>query len=326
MAKSPLQIISFLSCNSIRSRSDWDMITSYCRSLFSHTELRLPSTYSLSPDEGLTASQFLEWIADGFAPGDIVLADNIPAIIGISHFKASQTLANIQNDKLVVSTAEVPKNRLKIAPDAIRDHFLLLLLHNSLQFSFETHTLTQKYIPSPDERVFFYNAYDSGLGVIRSLDPQTGSVTLSCWFRYSDRSCGFSHDSSSVCSLSSHSFCSLDRDSGYMPLNRISCQRRLNSELAKYGKTWNQSRHRIDPLLLPLPKGKKYWYISDRLQILQDTENGYQSSRDRMNAGNYFHTRKDAETVLSMFNGSIRSFMRSPDTLPLPKSKTSKNN
>ena len=95
--------------------------------------------------------------------------------------------------------------------------------------------------------------------------------------------------------------------------NGIYLQRKLNNILSKYGKTWNEKLHRIEPLEPMSEKGKPYWYINDKLELVQDEENGKMSSRFRYRCANYFKTHAEGLEYLGRVAELLRDRLAIPD-------------
>lgn len=82
--------------------------------------------------------------------------------------------------------------------------------------------------------------------------------------------------------------------------------RRLNRELERFGKVWNDKLHRIEPLEPKVAKGEKYWYISDKMTVVTDREKGTPTSHFRYIAGNYFKSQDEALEYLGRFQELLR--------------------
>lgn len=303
MSKSPLQIQSFLAHNSYRSAADWEMISAFCKD---KAEFSVNAT--ISPEEGVAASDFIEWYERGFGSGDVVVCDGIPHILGICHFKAVYGVARVSDDKIIAEDVEMPVEGLKMAEEGIaldvRDRMFL----QGLQFSWKDLHLIEKYTPSVNERVIFHGKGVKGLGVVRDIDIKSGEVELYCYFIYETRQCGFNMHEKDIVNLQDFWFEPMDNgDKRQSKMNGISCQRRLNRELGRFGKVWNERLHRIEPVAIQAEVGRTYWYISDKMKLVQETENGLQTPRMRANAGNYFLDRADGLEVLAMFQEILRN-------------------
>ena len=309
MSKTPLQIQSFLSCNAYRSKSDWEMIAAFCKD---KAEFHIHA--EIDPVNGLTASNFIDWYEHGFGAGDIVQKGDETLMLGISHFKAVQSVAKLSDGKILIQDIEIATEGLKIAPDDIQLDFRDAMFLQKLHFSWKDMKLIQKYSPKVNERVIFHGDGIKGLGVVRDVNVQTGAVELYCYFIYETKQCGFSMHERNIVNLQDFWFEPMDNgEERQSKMNGISCQRRLNRELSRYGKTWNERLHRIEPLVMQVPIGKTYWYISDKMVLLQDVEKGLLLSRTRANAGNYFWKRADGEEMLARWHEDLRNRLAKPE-------------
>ena len=95
--------------------------------------------------------------------------------------------------------------------------------------------------------------------------------------------------------------------------NSTSCFRRLGRELEKVGKVWKDKTLRIEPLNVMVPIGEKYYYISDKMDVKQETEKGTPTSRFRYLAGNYFTTHEAAMLMEGKFNELLRGYLASDE-------------
>lgn len=312
MAKTDLQIQSFLRVNSYHSETDWDMISAYCRD-----KAEFSITPEIDPDEGMTASDFIHWYENGFGAGDIAKVDADVVVIGKSDFKASLVVGILSDDKIIISHSKAPSDRLKCASeDEIREcrH---VMLRDRIQFSWKSYSLIEKYIPSINERVIFHGDGIKGLGVVREVDMLTGEVELYCYYIYTTRQCGYTMHEKGICNLHDYIFEPMDNgDKRQSKMNGISCQRRLNSELGKYGKVWNQVRHRVEPVDMRLPKGRRYWYINDRMCLAHDIENGQALAKKRALAGNYFISLEKGLEIEGKIAEVLREYLASPESNP----------
>lgn len=286
------------------------MIASYCRD---KGKKNIRYNAVIDPSEGITASDFLDWAENGFGAGEIVLMDDEPAIIGMTHFKAPTIVAKLSDDKILIQASKIPRNRLKRANLDIVDGFMSKLFANGLQFNWKMLKLTQRYIPSHNEKIIFHGKNIKGLGIVRSINSITGVVSLYCYYTYETRQCGYSMNETGIVNLKDFIFePMMNDDFRITELDGRSCYHRLQTELGKLGKVWNDRLLRIEPKNLQVPIGEKYWYISDKMSLVQDVEKGRQTSRDRANAGNYFWTRKEAEEILLAWIDELRGRLAQP--------------
>jgi hypothetical protein len=94
--------------------------------------------------------------------------------------------------------------------------------------------------------------------------------------------------------------------------NSTSCFRRLGKELEREGKVWKDKLLRIESLKVKVERGGKYYYISDKLKIVPETEKGTPTSQFRYLAGNYFTSHIAAAKMLDKINNMLREYLASP--------------
>lgn len=310
MAKTNLQIQSFLSVNSYRSETDWEMIAAFCRDKAEFSILA-----EIDPENGITASEFIDWYEHGFGTGDVTEYDGRLVILGKTLRNASKIVAMLSDDKILISDLEIASEGLKMASEGDVRKFHDAMLREKLQFNWSDLRLIEKYIPKSNERVIWFGKGQKGLGVVRSVDLKTGEVELFCWFNYNTKQTGFSMHEKDVVNLRDFVFEPMELgENKFSKMNALSCQRRLNRELEHHGKTWNQPRHRVEPVNMQVEKGKRYWYISDKLALVSDIEKGLQTSRNRALAGNYFKTNVQGLEVLGRIMEVICDYLASPES------------
>lgn len=309
MSKTSLQLQSFLATNSYRSEGDWQMIAAFCKDKAAfniHAEI--------DPESGLSASDFIDWYEHGFGPGDIVQKGNEIIMLGICHFKAAQGIATLQDDKVLIQDTGIAIEGLKIASEDVVLDFRDAMFIQGLQFSWKDMKLIEKYIPKVNERIIFHGNGVKGLGVVRSVEFKSGDVELYCYFIYETGQCGFSMHEKGIVNLQDYWFEPMDNgDKRQSKMNGLSCQRRLNRELGRYGKIWNERQHRIEPVVMQVPVGKSYWYINDKMMLVQDVEKGLQLSRTRANTGNYFWNRSEGIEMLAKWHEDLRERLAKPN-------------
>ena len=64
---------------------------------------------------------------------------------------------------------------------------------------------------------------------------------------------------------------------------------------------------------MKLDKGKKYFYITDKLTVVEETDKGTPTGQMRYLCGNYFHTQMAADIMLGKIHELIRDYLASSD-------------
>lgn len=179
------------------------------------------------------------------------------------------------------------EERLKLISDLGRE---------DREIDYKTFTARPKFIPGVNDRVRFIQGDHIGLGIARSVEEESGRVELYCYYWNDTKEMGYGMHEENVCDFYSYNFA----------LQTVVETRRMNRELNKAGKTWNDKLHRIEPTLGQVEKNQRYWYINDKLKIVQDRERGTPTSHFRFIAGNYFTDFDEALEYLASFNEILR--------------------
>jgi len=76
-----------------------------------------------------------------------------------------------------------------------------------------------------------------------------------------------------------------------------SARSRFVNALHREGIVWNGRLKRLEPLEIRINRGGNYYYLNDVLEICECRDSSRPSDRKRLECGNYFKERKDAELV-----------------------------
>lgn len=276
------------------------MVSLFCQNNCGLTPKDFP-TFTTSGS--INSQTFIEWYRSGFGVGDIVFEKKT----GSYYVVSSSSIANIQSCAILSNLCKTGKkwkpNDVKLDATTLSNvseienkAMTISLAEQGYEFDYEKKTLRKKYIPEINERVEFSRDNYIGLGVVRSINPVENSIEFFCYFIYSDKKIGYSMHESGVCDVMSFQF---------NPMTVVAA-RRLNRELEKYGKVWNDKLHRIEPIDPKVAKGEKYWYISDKMAVVTDREKGTPTSHFRYIAGNYFKSYDEALEYLGKFHELLR--------------------
>lgn len=297
--KTKKQILAFLQTNSFQTAADLDLVSLYCQQHCNITPKDIPEyTEPGNVHLAVTSQTFIEWLNNGFGCGDIV-TDAAGQLYMISSSSPNNItyIATKMSDTWKPNDAKI----LNFTPTHISESDFLkevtYMGRKGLEYDYDTSSLRKKYIPDPNDRVEFFQGDKRGLGVVRDVDIESGEIEFYCFFMYLDKALGYSMHEKNVCDLYSFQF---------NPMT-IVAQRRMNREFNKHGKVWNDKLHRIEPVEPKVAKGEKYWYISDKLKIVQDKEKDTPTSHFRYIAGNYFTDFDEALEYLGMFAELLRN-------------------
>lgn len=298
--KTKRQVIDFFKSNHFATAEDCEMVSLFCQNNCGLTPKYFP-TFTTSGS--INSQTFIEWYRSGFGVGDIVFEKKT----GSYYVVSSSSIANIQSCAILSNLCKTGKkwkpNDVKLDATTLSSvseienkAMTISLAEHGYEFDYDKKTLRKKYIPEINERVEFSRGNYIGLGVVRSINPVENSIEFFCYFIYSDKKIGYSMHESGVCDVMSFQF---------NPMTVVAA-RRLNRELEKYGKVWNDKLHRIEPIDPKVAKGEKYWYISDKMTVVTDREKGTPTSHFRYIAGNYFKSYDEALEYLGKFHELLR--------------------
>lgn len=298
--KTKRQVIDFFKSNHFATAEDCEMVSLFCQNNCGLT----PKDFPTFTEPGAINSQtFIEWYRNGFGIGDIVLDEATGSyhVVGnssISNIHSCAILSNLEKTgkEWKPESTELSADALKSVDEIANKAMTIMLAEQGYEFDYEKKTLRKKYIPEINERVEFCHGNYIGLGVVRSINPVENSIEFFCYFIYGDKKIGYSMHESGICDVMSFQF---------NPMTVVAA-RRLNRELERYGKVWNDKLHRIEPLDPKVAKGEKYWYISDKMKVVGDREKGTPTSHFRYIAGNYFKSYDEALEYLGCFQEILR--------------------
>lgn len=298
--KTKKQIIDFFKSNHFATAEDCEMVSLFCQNNCGLT----PKDFPIFTEPGAINSQtFIDWYRNGFGIGDIVLDDKTESYhvvnsSSISPVSSCAILSNLEKTgkKWKPESVDLDPTTLSSVSEIDNKALTISLAEQGWEFDYEKKTLRKKYLPEINERVEFSRGDYVGLGVVRSINPSENSIEFFCYFIYSNKRIGYSMHETGVCDVMSFQF---------NPMTVVAA-RRLNRELEKFGKVWNDKLHRIEPIKLEVDKGEKYWYISDKMTVKGDREKGTPTSHFRYIAGNYFQSYDEALEYLGKFNEILR--------------------
>lgn len=298
--KTKRQVIDFFKSNHFATAEDCEMVSLFCQNNCGLTPKDFPT---VTTPGSINSQTFIEWYRSGFGIGDIVFEEETGSYYVVSNSSTTciQSCAILSNlcktgKKWKPKNDELDATTLLNVSEIENKAMTISLAEQGYEFDYEKKTLRKKYIPEINERVEFSRGNYIGLGVVRSINPVENSIEFFCYFIYSDKKIGYSMHESGVCDVMSFQF---------NPMTVVAA-RRLNRELEKFGKVWNDKLHRIEPTEPKVAKGEKYWYISDKMTVVTDREKGTPTSHFRYIAGNYFKSYDEALEYLGRFQELLR--------------------
>lgn len=314
--KSQFQTLSFLSQYAPKTQLDAEMIFGFLGERFKNAKKTM-SFCQHETENILDAASLLMWFSNGFGATEIALYNSTIVILGICTIDTATIIGELSEGTVNTCNKSVKSSELSKATEEDSEAFYKALYTSNLQFDQASLTLVKKYIPNPNEKVIFYNNDFSqcGIGVIRSIDENTGDIEMYCYYLYPPaNTVGYSMHEKGIANLVTHIFePMLEDDKRSSKMNGVSCLRRLNSELGKKGKVWKDKIKRIEPVSYELEEGKDYWFINDEFKIEQKKEKGTPTSHFRYLAGNYFVTKESAEMMREKIVELVNSNLASSD-------------
>ena len=295
MSKTSYQITRFLEQYSFKDEINWKGISSFCK-LELNVILEIDPVYS--PD-GIDFASFSSWFNKGFGSGDIARLGDSLVMLGACNFTTAKVEAVLEGDKILCNRFETSVADLEEPSNEEISKFRRILAKNELQFDEKYQLVIERYIPATNERISFKKDDGTyGIGVVRSVSKEQDSFVLYCYFIYQTGMIGYSMYED-MGSLSEYVFQSMTRSE----------RNRLQNELKKRGKTWNDKLHRVEPVKGKADVGGAYWYINDKLKMVKDIEQGKPTSHFRFIAGNYFLNPEDCLVNLGQINELLRNFL-----------------
>ena len=131
------------------------------------------------------------------------------------------------------------------------------------------------------------------LGAFKEID-RYGRVVLYCLL---------CPDGSLQCTL--HEVVGQAGDFQILPIG-TSARSRFADALHKKGLAWNGRLKELERLEMRVKRGGRYYYLDDTLEIRECRDNGRPSDRKRLECGNYFRERRDAELVCDCVRSVVR--------------------
>lgn len=294
--KTKKQVQAYLQSHYFATASDLSLVIAFCQK----ERILTPKDFPTFTNPGHeTAQSFIEWFEHGFGHGDIALLNDAGTFVLVSgnDLHSVETCASRTNDsQWDIVNGSYSSSSLSHIDGSMAGNMIADLARKGWEFDEEVMAVRKKYIPSPNERVEFSSGDHIGIGVVRSVDVPSGEIELYCYFWYDTKEIGHSMKETGVCDL--YSF-------HYRPQSVIAT-RRMNRELNKLGKLWNDKLHRVEPIECKAENGGKYFYINDKMKVIQEREKGTPTSHFRYISGNYFLSYEEASEYQNKFNELLR--------------------
>lgn len=292
MSKNYQQVRNFLVGRAFKSQITYEMIAAFCSQ---HLNLTLNTPRTFDKTDGIDTETFLEWYANGFAQGDIIKWGDKLAVLGNSSPSAACICCYLESDGTIVKDVSI-KISISDIKHTTEDERLTMsrqLLKEGLEIDLQYLTISKKRMPRSGEQVKFSDGITTGYGVLRNIEKD-GTVVMYCYFTTAGK-----------LDYSMHGKLGRVEFLQFEPMT-IGYRRRLEKELNKHGKSWNEKRCRIEPTNYKLKLGKFYWYVTDLLRVVRAVDNGKATANLRYLSGNYFHSLKEAVECQTAWSETLR--------------------
>lgn len=302
LMKTKKQVQAYLQAHNFATASDLELVIAFCQQKRILTPKEFPTFTTPGPDKAQT---FIEWFEHGFGCGDIAIEDDACCYVLISNNDLNKIeICAYRNESGTWKKKKdsYPASALSTVSHETATNMIIELGRQGWEFDYENLSILKKHIPAINERIEFTKGDHIGLGVVRSVDVKSGEMELYCYFWYDTKEIGHNMHEKNVCDLYSFQHCE----------QTVVATRRMNRELNKLGKVWNDKLHRIEPVVSKAAKGERYWYINDKMKLVQDKEKDTPTSHFRYIGGNYFLDYDEALEYLNKLNEILRDRLAKP--------------
>lgn len=300
--KTKKQIECFLRGKKYKSPMDFEGISSYCKVKFG-IKLHRPSSYT--SEDALDFTTFGNWIVNGFGGGDVVEWGENIGLVQDGGVKEVKICLKIDRNGVNFNPFMLDVQLIHLAGENALNRISEALEENNMDFGISSFCISERTPPESGDIISFTNKKtgDKGAGIVRQFYKDSGKIVMYCYYTKEQ---GVKYSMEETLGVIS--------DFSYRIVAPVDYPRKaLDVELAKVGKTWNHNQKRIEPIKMRVPKGSPYWYISDKMMVVRDTEKETITSNKRYSVGNYFRREEDAIRILAAENELRRKFLAEPE-------------
>lgn len=305
MMKTKRQVEQFLSKRKYKSQIDFDGISLYCKDKY-NLKLHVPSYYLPDDTKAISYGQFANWIENGFGAGDVVKWDNCIGLVKQPDIDKVEICLQINSEGATFNSFWVDDKLLTPADKNASEAISRVLLENHKEFGNPFFDITEKHVPKSGELVKFRNIKtgEIGFGVCRHVDPN-GEIEMFCYV--------LKRKGGNVVKYNMHEYLGNVDSYSFSSFTPTDYERKaLETELNKFGKTWNHHMRRIEPLDMRAKLGETYWYIDDKLSVRNSKEKGTATSNKRYLSSNYFKDPGKAIEIEKQIHELIRDQLARP--------------
>lgn len=265
---------------------DWQKVLDYCRERFGGGRIHK----AMHPVSESTYSQFLDWIDNGYAVGDVVRYGHTLGIVGAYTPDYACLAVYLSFDKeLIEQKLEVyPYKLIKPTVSDINEIDNMLRI-KGLSFSVSLACLMKTYQPENGDIVRISTDFSQTTGIFRVND----GTSLYFYVYVSEGE--------------------IVKDY-VIPVGSVTISKptktdveRLQVALAKNKLEWS-ARHKTLRVVenSRVAKGGKYWYFSERFSVCADIDMYTKKHNERHDVGNYFCSYNDAV----LFMQKVKNFRK----------------
>lgn len=271
--KTQAQILRYVSQCQFHDE-DWLEVLVYCRKKFGGGKAHR----ALKPLSGSTYQQFLDWIDNGIAVGDIVRYGHTVGIVGGYSPDAAYLSAFLSSDGGLVQTKlEVAPYKLFKAQSSEIQSFNQALIDNQLAFSVSTSSFYEAFYPDNGDFVRITLGKRTLLGIYKGSEDENHLFYLIT-------------DSKKI-----NTDQQLPKADCILQLPSKSDNLSLLNALSNNGLEWspqNKSLHKVsDGRAVKL---SRYYYVTDTMDIASEKDMHTKVHDRRFKCGNYFRNFQEA--------------------------------
>lgn len=266
--KSLEQVIRYTRQCRFSDDGQWRMVLEFCKA---HGIVGGNIHRALKPIAQSTYEQFVDWYGNGYGTGDIVAYGRTVGVIGDVLPGRATLMAYLDyNGKPIAQELAIDENKIRSCSEKQILDFKLALLEAKMYIDVLHATTAELYSPEKFSYVYFQEGKKKSYVGIYSHREGLVYHFLAVWDKEKIVE-DFSVQSEKI----------------IMRGATVRESTSFHQALSRVGKSFDVSNNRI--INRPQPgTNNKYWYLTDRLTIALDRDNGEKRHKDRFEAGNYF--------------------------------------
>lgn len=293
--KTKEQILRFISQNEFKDKDDWGKVLAWCRDRYGGGKAHK----ALLPIGQSTYEEFLRWLDDGIAVGDVVKSGDLLGIVGGYSLQKAYLSVIVSDDSLIQKKVWIKPNNIVIASEKEQSIVADLMREQKESFYVPTSRMVRVYVPENGDYVEIVQEKKIVLGI----------------FKERDKTCYLFHGIVERGKFVKEFKLPIDgyelKQASKTEINAI------NAALDVSGLRWlSESKRVVEAAAQRVKSGGYYWYMTERFMPESDKDMYNKRSDDRFECGNYFKTFKECyEFCLKVKN--IRAVAKQRLTEPI---------